>query len=171
MLTQNYTIAFYISFRMERKQNPIAKKLDGKIERFVEKTLDAELIRPVLSKKMNPDIGNPVLREFKSILDNFEHEDDCIKVSMRHPDGVENFEIEHRGNSVIAQYKLTFNIFNKDPETSASNFGHVLPLLLKKIMKIRIETKEIILSVTDYRTSGQIKLNEKNWPANADTVF
>ena len=167
MQSELYSLAFYICWRIERKQHPIAKKLDKKIGEFVEKSLDAELIRPIFSKKMDPDLGNPVIEKFRKILEDFKFENEQVKINIRETFGIENFEVEDRGNYVVGQYKLTFNIFNK----TASNYDRVLSLLLRRIMRIKVETKEVILTVTDYRTHGQIKINDSVWPAGADTGF
>ena len=162
-----YSLAFYIAWKISRKQNSIANFLDKKAKKFVEKSLDAKLIRPIFSKKMDPGIANPIIKEFRSILEDFKFEDKQVKAWVHKPFGIENFCVEHRGDRVIGQFRLTFNVLDK----TRSNYDRILPIILKRILKIRIETDKALLSITDYRTPGQVKINDNLWPKGADTVF
>lgn len=162
-----YSTSIYVSWKIERKQNPIIKKISDKATNLVERGLEIKTKEPLFLKKMDPDIGNPCIAKFRSILEDFKFEDNQVKVNIRTPFGIENFAVEDRGDFIVGQHRLTFRILNK----TVSDYGRVLPLILKKLLKIRVETDKVLLTVSDYRTPGQVKVNDSLWPKSGDTSF
>jgi len=132
---------------------------------------ESKSIKPFSSKRMSPDVANPAIKELHDTLENWKFEDEEIRVSVRNPDGLENLEIEDKRDHIVGQYKLTFHVYNKFEGAQASNFGGVLASLLRKMMRIKIQTDEATLEITDYRCSGQLKVKEDLWPAGCDTFL
>ena len=171
MLSQLYSLSFYIAWRMERNQNPVLKRLSEKTKSLIKKQLDIQLERPLFSKKITPDDGNPCIKKFRKTLENFKFENDTIRVTMRDTFSVENFAIEDKEKFVIGQYLLHFEIYNKSPETSADNFSPIQVFLLNKIREIEVQTDRAIIKVTGSRCHGEVKQHSELWPKTGSTEF
>jgi len=170
-MAQNFDISFYISWKLEKRQNPALSWLSEKTKILIKKEMDPKLDRPLFSKKLTPSIGNPIIKKFYTALANFKFEDECAKFYMRATDAIENFAIQDFGHYIIGQYLLHFKIYNKGKESGETNYSHFLPILLREIQKIKVETEQAVLTITGSRTFGEPKENLKNWPANADTMM
>lgn len=171
MSRQLFEIQFYISWRLEKKQNPALAFLSEKAKNLIEKEMELKVIRPIFSRKLTPSVGNPIIKKFHNLLADFKFEDKCAKFYMRDTDAVENFAVQDFGHYIIGQYLLHFKIFNKGKETGEGNYGHFLPILLREIGKIKVEEDGVILRITGSRTFGEVLQDPENWPHDADTVM
>jgi len=171
MLSQRYDLRFYVSFKLEKRQNPAISWLNEKTKKIIEKEMELKLVRPIFGRKITPDIANPVLEKFRKLLESFKFEDEQVRVVMRDTYPLENFFVQEKENYLIGQYLLHFDVLNKHKGTQADNFSFVQPLLLKKIKKLKIEEDGVILKITDFRVFGEVLQNPENWPHDASTEF
>lgn len=164
-MSQLYSISLYICWELKRK--PVLSKFSEKTRALFKKELLPKL--PMFGK-LNPDIGNECIAKLRKTLEDFHFEDQCIKahIVVNYPD---NFAIEDRKKFCVGQYRLKFSIYNKDKETAEENYKFVLPILLKEMKKLVVETDKAVIKVTGFRTHGEVKNDPELWPSGASTDF